>query len=69
MHTGRFPDGSLLYPAMPFGAYTKVTRANSDAIFAYLRSVPAVKLANHPNEMRFPYDNRSLVLGWRTLFF
>ena len=37
MHTGRFPDGGLMYPAMPFGSYTKVTRADSDAIFAYLR--------------------------------
>src|SRR5271170_316473 len=36
MHTGRFPDGGLLYPVMPFGSYTKVTRADSDAIFAYL---------------------------------
>ena len=27
MHTGRFPDGGLLYPAMPFASYTKVTRA------------------------------------------
>jgi mono/diheme cytochrome c family protein len=69
MHTGRYPDGSLLYPAMPFGAYTKVTRADSDAIFAYLRSVPAVKAPNRPHELRFPYNNRSLVLGWRTLYF
>src|SRR6516165_4295016 len=30
MHTGRFPDGGLIYPAMPFGSYTKVTRADSD---------------------------------------
>jgi mono/diheme cytochrome c family protein len=69
MHTGRYPDGSLLYPAMPFGAYTKVTREDSDAIFAYLRSVPAIKLANRPHDLRFPYNNRSLVLGWRTLYF
>jgi mono/diheme cytochrome c family protein len=69
MHTGRYPDGSLLYPAMPFGAYTKVTRTDSDAIFAYLRSVPPVKLANRPHDLRFPYNNRSLVLGWRTLYF
>jgi mono/diheme cytochrome c family protein len=40
MHTGRFPDGGLLYPAMPFGSYTKVTRQDSDAIFAYLKTVP-----------------------------
>src|SRR3984893_16426928 len=24
MHTGRSPDGGLLYPAMPFGSYTKI---------------------------------------------
>src|SRR6478735_974211 len=39
MHNGRFPDGGLIYPAMPFASYTKVTRADSDAIFAYLRSI------------------------------
>jgi mono/diheme cytochrome c family protein len=69
MHNGRSPDGGLIYPAMPFGSYTKVTRADSDAIFAYLRSVPAVHSPNRPNELRFPYNNRSLILGWRTLFF
>ena len=26
MHNGRFPDGGLVYPAMPFASYTKVTR-------------------------------------------
>jgi mono/diheme cytochrome c family protein len=69
MHTGRFPDGGLMYPAMPFGSYTRVTRADSDAIFAYLRSVPAVHQKNKPQDLQFPYNNRSLILGWRTLFF
>ena len=69
MHTGRYPDGGLLYPAMPFGAYTKVTRADSDAIFAYLRSVVPVHAANKAHDLRFPYDNRSLIFGWRTLYF
>ncbi len=69
MHDGRFPDGGLVYPAMPFGSYTKVTREDSDAIYAYLRSIPPVKQRNRPHELRFPFDNRSLILGWRTLFF
>lgn len=69
MHTGRSPDGGLLYPAMPFGAYTKVTRADADAIFAYLRSVAPVRTVNKPHDLRFPYNNRSLILGWRTLYF
>jgi mono/diheme cytochrome c family protein len=69
MHEGRFPDGGLLYPVMPYASYTKVTRADSDAIFAYLRSVPAVKQPDRPNDFEFPYNNRQLVLGWRTLYF
>jgi mono/diheme cytochrome c family protein len=69
MHEGRFPDGGLIYPAMPFASYTKVTRADSDAIYAYLRSVPAVKQKNREHELSFPYNNRQLILGWRTLFF
>lgn len=69
MHNGRSPDGGLLYPAMPFGSYTKVTRADSDAMYAYLRSIPPMRVANKPHDMRFPYNNRSLILGWRTLYF
>ncbi len=69
MHKGRFPDGGLLYPAMPFGSYTKVTRADSDAIFACLQTVPPVRQPNRPHDLKFPFNNRSLILGWRTLFF
>ena len=69
MHRGRFPDGGLIYPAMPFASYTKVTRADSDAIFAYLKSIPPVNQKNREHDLRFPYNNRQLILGWRTLFF
>jgi mono/diheme cytochrome c family protein len=69
MHKGRFPDGGLVYPAMPFASYTKVTRADSDAIYGYLRSIAPVRQANRPHDLRFPYSNRSLIIGWRTLFF
>jgi mono/diheme cytochrome c family protein len=69
MHNGRFPDGGLVYPAMPFGSYTKVTREDSDAIYAYLRSIAPVKQLNRPHDLTFPFNNRSLIIGWRTLFF
>jgi mono/diheme cytochrome c family protein len=69
MHTGVSKDGTLLYPAMPFASYTKVTRADSDAIYAYLMSVPPVKQPNRPHELKFPFNNRDLLLGWRTLYF
>ncbi|KAA0693695.1 cytochrome c [Neorhizobium sp. P12A] len=69
MHQGRFPDGGLLYPAMPFASYTKVSREDSDAIFAYLQTITPVAAKDRPHDLDFPYNNRSLILGWRTLFF
>ncbi len=69
LHTGRSRDGSLLYPAMPFPAYTQVTRQDSDALFGYLSSLKPVSQHNRANELRFPYSNRSLMFGWRLLFF
>jgi mono/diheme cytochrome c family protein len=62
-------DGTLLYPAMPFASYTKVTREDSDAIYTYLMSVTPVKQQNRPHELRFPYNQRDLLVGWRTLYF
>ncbi len=69
LHTGRARNGTLLYPAMPFPAYTKITRADADAIFNFLRSLAPVSKVNRANELRFPYDNRSLMYGWRMLYF
>ena len=69
MHTGVSRDGTLLYPAMPFASYTKVTREDSDAIYAYLMSVPPVRQKNRPHELRFPFNQRDLLIGWRTLYF
>src|SRR5438874_1162437 len=54
---------------LPFASYTQVTRADSDAIFAYLMSVPPVRQENRKHELRFPFNKRELLLGWRTLYF
>jgi mono/diheme cytochrome c family protein len=69
LHEGRSKDGSFLYPAFPYTNYTKVTREDADAMFAYLRSVPPSTQKNRPNAMGFPYNQRQLMAGWRTLYF
>jgi len=69
LHSGRSKDGRLLYPAFPYTSYTWVTREDSDAIFAYLRSVPPVAQANQPHALRFPYDSQVALAAWRALFF
>lgn len=69
VHEGKRPDGAPLYPAFPYTHYTKLGREDSDSIFAYLRSLPAVKRANDAHELRFPYNQRWLLVAWRALFF
>ncbi|HXJ53671.1 MAG TPA: cytochrome c [Burkholderiales bacterium] len=69
LHEGKSKDGSLLYPAFPYWAYTKVTREHADAMYAYLKSIPPVSQQNRAHEMRFPYDQRPLLAGWQALYF
>ncbi|CAB3668648.1 alcohol dehydrogenase [Achromobacter piechaudii] len=69
LHNGKSKDGTLLYPAFPYTEYTRVSRADADALYAYLRSVPPVSQPNKPAEMAFPYDQRALLAGWRALYF
>jgi mono/diheme cytochrome c family protein len=69
MHHGRSADGRLLYPVFPYTSYTQVSRADSDALFAYLRSLPAVAQANRPHELAFPYNSQVALAVWRALFF
>lgn len=69
MHEGKSKDGSFLYPAFPYNNYTKVTRADSDAIFAYLMSLQPIRNQVPLNQMNPPFNRRELLAGWRTLFF
>lgn len=69
MHHGRSADGHLLVPVFPYTSYTQVSRADSDALFAYLRSVPAVAQTNRPHELAFPYGSQAALAVWRALFF
>lgn len=69
LHHGRSMDGRLLYPVFPYTSYTQVSRADSDALFAYLGSLPAVAQANQPHELAFPYNSQAALAVWRALFF
>jgi len=69
MHNGRSKDGRLLYPAFPYPNFTQVTREDSDAIYAYLRSVPPAPTANLAHRLRFPYDTQAALAVWRALSF
>src|SRR5205814_10182396 len=56
LHNGRARDGRLLYPAFPYPNYTLVSREDSDAMYRYLRSLPATARPNTPHRLRWPYS-------------
>ena len=69
LHNGRARDGRLLYPAFPYPNYTRIARDDSDAIHAYLRSLPAVVQPNRVHELSFPFDQQVALAVWRALYF
>lgn len=69
MHNGRSKDGRLLYPAFPYPNFTRITRADSDALYAYLRSLPPATTPNTPHRLRFPYNTQAALAVWRALSF
>ncbi len=69
MQEGIRPDGGHLYPAFPYPYYTKLTRADTDAIYAYLRTVTPVTKPVDRAALPFPFDIRASMIAWNALFF
>jgi len=63
------PNGARLYPAMPYNAYTKMSRDDVDAIRAYLNSVDPVSNAVIANTLPFPFNIRATMRIWDALYF
>jgi cytochrome c553 len=69
MHEGRSKDQRLLYPAFPYPSFTLLSRTDSDALFAFLKTVPAVKQTNQSHALRWPYRTQTALAVWRALYF
>ena len=69
LHDGVNKHGQDMYPVMPYDFYTRVTRDDIDAIYAYLRTVKPVRNNVTVNHLYFPFDQRWSMAGWRELYF
>jgi mono/diheme cytochrome c family protein len=69
MKDGVNRNGHHLYPAFPYDQFTKVKDADIDAIYAYLMaSIAPVKETTRAHDFGFPYNIRSTLAVWKTLF-
>lgn len=69
MHDGRGHNGIRLYPAMPYTAYTKMSRDDVLAIRAYLATVAPVNNKVVANQLPFPLNIRLAMAFWNWLNF
>src|SRR5665213_911264 len=69
LHRGIDRQGHHLYPAFPYPWSTKVTRADSDALKAYLDTLAPVNQPSRANELPWPLSLRIDMAVWNSLFF
>jgi mono/diheme cytochrome c family protein len=69
LHDGRSRDGRLLYPVFPYTHTTLVSDRDSDALYVFLRSLPAVQKTTPEHVLRFPVNTQAALAGWRVLYF
>ena len=67
MRFGVAPGEKLLFPAFPYTSFTKLSTADIKAIYAFLRTIPAVHAVPQENSVWF--RQRWLMVLWNALFF
>jgi mono/diheme cytochrome c family protein len=65
--TGR--HGEHLYPAFPYASYSLMKTSDVRDLFAYMKTLPAVAKPTAPHELKFPFNIRLAVGGWKLLYF
>ena len=67
MHEGISRGGKRLFPAFPYTSFTKVSDQDVDALYAYLRSLKAVRYS--PPANGFLFSQRWAMAVWNAIFF
>ena len=68
MTEGISANGEHLYPAFPYNYFARMPRADTDALFAYLQSLPPAAHKLERNQLPFPFSIRGLMAVWNMLY-
>jgi mono/diheme cytochrome c family protein len=69
MQEGIDRDGNHLYPAFPYDHFTKLSGADTRALYAYFMTRDAVRARPPDNVLPFPLTVREVVAAWKALYF
>lgn len=65
---GVSPDGEPYYPAFPYPFYSKFSNQDIADLWAAFQTVPPVQLPSKEQEMTFPFNFRSGLKLWRSVY-
>src|SRR5665213_3172560 len=68
LHEGVARGGKHLYPALPYVYFRRISRQESDDLFAYLRTLRPVHRPATPNTLMFPFNLRFGLMFWNWLY-
>lgn len=69
MRHGETKAGYVVYPAMPYPSYSRMTEEDLRALYAYLmEAVPAAHQPNRENGISWPLSMRWPLKAWRAMF-
>jgi mono/diheme cytochrome c family protein len=69
LHDGIAPGGKHLYPAFPYIYFQRITRQDTDDLFAFLLTLKPVNRKPTPNNLIFPVNFRFGLIFWNWLYF
>ena len=69
LHEGRSKNGRHLLPAFPYTELTLVSRADSDAMFAYLKTLAPHHALTPAHTLKWPFNTQWGLRLWRTFYF
>ncbi|MGC2124695.1 MAG: cytochrome c [Xanthobacteraceae bacterium] len=65
---GTSEHGANLYPAFPYPSYRHMQLNDVRDLFGYLKTLPPVPGKVRRHDLRFPFNQRWLIGGWKLLF-
>lgn len=65
---GTSPSGQHYFPAFPYNSYQKAKVDDVRDLFAYLKTLPPVAGKAPAHDVKFPFNIRRLIGGWKLLF-
>lgn len=68
MMKGTSPSGAHLYPSFPYTSYQHAKVQDVRDLFAYIKTLPPLSGSARPHDLKFPFNIRRLLGGWKFLF-